>query len=207
MPNPSQPRSVKIGEDERGGWTSDRPRQPGGRPRVEDVSVRNEVLRPVPTLIYSPGSLLLIVSPSAEERDAFAQRHVSGAPLLSRGKVRGLLEGRVDDDQIEEKTDQLVEAAVVKRLEAGDTVVVPLESTGPDERERYVRMAARFKRPRHLILLEPGGEEPSDDVSDLRRRLGAGELGADGFHTALRLAGKAIADVKEILFRSRQREE
>ena len=42
MPNPPNPnaRSVKIPSDERGGWSSDRPRKAGGPPRPPDVSVR-----------------------------------------------------------------------------------------------------------------------------------------------------------------------
>lgn len=210
MENPSGPRSVKIGEDERGGWTSDRPRREGGKPRVEDISVRNHVLRPSDTLAYSPGSLLLIVSPSAEAREGFAEQHASGSALLSRAKVRGLLEGRVGDDAIEAKTDELLQAAVAKRLQAGDTVVIPLETVAPEERDRWARLAAASGRPRHLILLDVGADEAGDEeraaLSDLRRRLEARELGGEGFHTALRLAGGAIREVKRIVFESRSRE-
>lgn len=210
MENPSGPRSVKIGEDERGGWTSDRPRREGGKPRVEDISVRNQVLRPSDTLAYSPGSLLLIVSPSAQERETFAEQHTSGSALLSRVKVRGLLEGRVPEDAIDAKTDELLQAAAAKRLQAGETVVIPLETVGVDERDRWARLAAASGRPRHLILLDVGQDELGDEdrtaVGDLRRRLGAGELGAEGFHTSLRLAGGAIGEVKRVVFESRSRD-
>ena len=209
MENPSGPRSVKIGEDERGGWTSDRPPRQGAKPRVEDISVRNQVLKPSDTLAYSPGSLVLVVSPAGDQREAFAEHHTSGPALLSRTKVRGLLEGRVPDDAIDEKTAELHEAAVAKRLQAGDTVVIPLETVGADERDRWARLAAASGRPRHLILLDVGQDELDDDgraaLGDLRRRLGAGELGAEGFHTALRLAGGAIGEVKRIVFESRSR--
>ena len=204
--NPSQPRSVKIGEDERGGWTSDRPRPAGGKPRLEDVSVRNQVLRPSDALVYSPGSLVLVASPSAEDRDAFAARHVTGAALLSHGKVRELLAGRVGEDEIESKAAELLEAAANKRLEAGETVVIPAP-VDPEELERWVRLAAKFRRPRHLILLDVGEGDDRAALGDLRRRLAAGELGSDGFHTALRLAGGAIGEVKRISFESRSRED
>ena len=56
-----------------------------------------------------------------------------------------------------------------------------------------MRLAARFKRPRHLILVDTSGEGVHDDdraaLNELRRRLDAGELGAEGFQTALRLGG------------------
>ena len=72
-------------------------------------------------------------------------------------------------------------------------------------------MAFRFKRPRHLILVDSSrGEVQEDDraaLNDLRRRLDAGELGAEGFHTALRLGGDSLHELKRIVFRHPPREE
>src|SRR4051794_36863460 len=95
MPTPPNARSVRISDDERGGWSSDRPR-PGGRPpRPVDVSVRGRVLTPSDELRYSPGSLLVIVSASKDQRDALVQRVLeSPGAVLSLDKVRGLLQGR-----------------------------------------------------------------------------------------------------------------
>ena len=45
-------------------------------------------------------------------------------------------------------------AAVSKRLENRETVVLAADGLEPAEREPFVRMAAALKRPRHLILLE-----------------------------------------------------
>ncbi|MFL5826779.1 MAG: AAA family ATPase [Thermoleophilaceae bacterium] len=205
MPTPPNARSVKIDSDERGGWSSDRPRREGGPPRPADISVRCRVLRPSDALRYSPGSLLVIASASPAERDRFAERMIENkAALLSLDKVRGLLAGRVPDDEIDARGAELLDAAVRKRLEAGDTVVI---TTGldPEERERYVRMAAPLRRPRHLILFEGKGDELSDEdkatLSALRRRVMAGEVGDEGFQTAMRLSGQSIADVRRIVFR------
>src|SRR4051812_36860225 len=41
--NPQAPRSVKISDDERGGWSSDRPRREGGPARPVDISTRCRV--------------------------------------------------------------------------------------------------------------------------------------------------------------------
>ena len=95
----SEPRSVKIGENERTGWSSDRPRRPGAAdrpPRRPDVSVRGRVLSPTDSLRYSPGSLLLIACPDATTREAFSERVLTekGA-LLTLGKIRALLRGKV----------------------------------------------------------------------------------------------------------------
>jgi predicted kinase len=212
MPTPPGTRSIKISDDERGGWSSDRPRRDGAPRRPPDISVRCQVLRPTDRLRYSPGSLLVIVSASASERDAFVERVLeSQAPLLSLGKVRDLIAGRVGDDELDDRAAELLDAAVLKRLQAGDTVVVPAQTLDPAERERYLRMAAPLRRPRHLILLETSADQVSEDqraiLNDLRRRLDAGELGAEGFQTALRVGGAARSELKRIVFQPAARDD
>ena len=72
----SGPRSVKIGDNERSGWSSERPRRPGEAerpPRQADVSVRGRVLSPSDSLRYSPGSLLLVACADPAMRDGFAR--------------------------------------------------------------------------------------------------------------------------------------
>jgi hypothetical protein len=205
VPTPPNPRSVKISDDERGGWSSDRRR--GGPPkRPPDLSVRSRVLRPSDRLRYSPGSLLVIASASGPEANGFAQRVVESSGLvLSRHKVRGLLVGRVPEEELEARSAELLDAAVAKRLDAGETVVIVPEGLDAGERERYVRMAAGFRRPCHLILLETRPDQVADEVraslNELRRRLDAGELGADGFQTVLRLGGASLSEFKRIVFR------
>ena len=212
MPNLPPARSVKISNDERLGWSSDRPRRDGAPPRPADVSVRSRILSPSDRLRYSPGSLVVVVSASPSERDAFLQRVIEerGA-LLSLDKVRALIAGRVPDDEVEERAAQLLDATVAKRLGSNETVVLAADTLGAEERERYVRMAAQIKRPRHLILLETSrdqvAEEDRGTINELRRALDAGELGSEGFQTVLRLGGGAIAELKRIVFRPPPRED
>jgi hypothetical protein len=204
----SGPRSVKIGENERGGWSSERPRRPGEAerpPRPVDVSVRGRVLSPSESLRYSPGSLLLLACADPATRDAFAARVIADAgALLSLGKVRGLLEGRVGDDVIDEKTQALLDGAAAKRLAEGHTVVIALEGLDAAERERYVRIAHAHNRPRHLILIEAGKDKVAEAdravLGDLRTTLDAGGLGHEGFVTSLRLGGATVAELKRIVF-------
>jgi hypothetical protein len=204
----SGPRSVKIGDDERGGWSSERPRRPGEpeRPaRKADVSVRGRVLSPSDSLRYSPGSLLLVACADAATLDAFCARVIADAgALLSLGKVRALLAGRVEAGEIEEKAQALLDAAAKKRFSEGQTVAVALETLGADERERYVRMAHAANRPRHLILVEAGKDKVADEdravLGELRTRLDAGELGQEGFVTSLRLGGATVSELKRIVF-------
>jgi hypothetical protein len=206
------PRSVKIGADERTGWSSERPRDNGAPRRPVDVSVRSRVLTPSHRLRYSPGSLVLIVGAAAANTAVFAERVVEerGA-VLSLAKVRSLLAGRVAADEIEARTRELLDAAVLKRLQANQTVVVAVDGAGAAERERYVRLAHGSGRPRHLIMLEAQRADVRDDerasLDELRRALDAGELGLEGFQTVLRLGGNALAELKRIVFRPPPRDD
>ncbi|HYZ29785.1 MAG TPA: hypothetical protein VE570_12055 [Thermoleophilaceae bacterium] len=212
MEQGSKPRSVKIGDEERLGWSSERPRREGGPQRPADISTRNRVLRPSEELLYSPGSLVVFASSAPREADAFVNRLVqSKGALFSMSKVRTLLQGRVGEAELEVRAQELLISAVAKRLEAGETVVFVTETLAAEEREPFVRMAAAAGRPRHLVLFEPAGVELDDEtraaLSDLRRRLTAGELGQEGFQTSLRLAGTTIGEVRRIDFQRPSRDE
>jgi hypothetical protein len=203
-------RSVKISDDERGAWTSDRPGRSERPPRPVDVSVRSRVLRPADRLRYSPGSLLIIVSAVRAERDRFAERVLEErSALLSLDKVRALLAGRVPDEEVEARAPELLDAAVSKRLLAGQTVVLAADTIAREEREHFVRLAAAAERPRHLVLLEAGRADDEDraTLNELRRALDAGQMGADGFHTALRLSGSTVSELKKIVFRPPPRDD
>jgi hypothetical protein len=198
-----QQRSVKIDQDERGGWSSDRPRSGPARPA--DISARCRVLRPTDRMRYSPGSLLIVLSPSDAERERFVDRVIAERGIVfSLPRVRELLAGRVAEEEMDERATELLTAAVRKRIEASDTVVLPIEGLDPATREPFVRMAATLRRPRHVILLEAGRDEAGEEeralLNDLRKALDAGELGSEGFQTAMRLGGDSIAELKAIIF-------
>lgn len=205
-------RSVRFSDDERGAWSSDRPRRDGAARRPADISTRCRILTPADRLRYSPGSLLVLVAPSAAERDRFAARVLEDrGAYLSLDKVRALLRGRLPAEELEERAPALLETAIAKRLEAGETVVLGADGLGAEHREPYVRLAHAARRPRHVILLEAGREEADEEaraaLDDVRRALVAGELGAEGVQTALRLSGGTVAEVKKIVFRPPPRDE
>ena len=212
MPDQTPPRSVRIGSDERTGWSSERPRRDGAPPRPANVSVRSRVLRPSDRLRYSPGSLVLIVGAAATEPDRFAERVVEerGA-VLSLSKVHALLDGRVGADEIDARSRELLDVAILKRLKAGQSVVVAIQGFDPDERERLVRLAHGEKRPRHLILIETARdrvlEEERPGLDELRRALDAGELGSEGFQTVLRLGGSSLTELKRVVFQRPPRDD
>ena len=205
-------RSVKISDDERTGWSSDRPRRDGTPPRPLDLTVHCRVLAPADRLRYSPGSLLVVLGASTAERNAFLDRLIEDrASLLSLEKVRALLAGRVAEEELAARAQELLVAAASKRMENRETVVLAIDGFEPAEREPFVRLAAALKRPRHLILLETAREQVREEdlaaLNELRRALDAGELGGEGFQTVLRLGGGTAGEVKRILFRPPPREE
>src|SRR3954469_21063934 len=138
MEQGSKPRSVKIGDDERLGWSSERPgrRDSGGRERPADISTRNRVLKPSEELMYSPGSLVVVASSAPAEAAAFVNRLVQQkSALFSMAKVRTLLAGRVGPEELEARAQELLTGAVAKRLESGETVVFLAETLDADERD------------------------------------------------------------------------
>ena len=154
----------------------------------------------------------MIVGPEASEPARFAERVIEerGA-TLAPARVRELLAGRVPDGEIDERASELLTSAVLKRLQSGQSVVLPLEGFDAEERERYVRLAHGLRRPRHLILLDAPREKVLDDerpaLDELRRSLDAGELGLEGFQTALRLGGNALTELKRIVFQPPPRDD
>jgi hypothetical protein len=202
------PRSVKIGDNERGGWSSDRPRragEPERPPRQPAVSVRGRVLSPVFRMRYNPGSLLVVACADPALRANFLSRVIEEqSTIFSLAKVRALLAGKVVEDELDAKAQTLLDAAVAKRFAAGTSVVVPVEGLSPEERERYVRLAAAHRRARHIVLVEAGkdsvAEEDRAPLTELRNRLDAGELGQEGFMTSLRLGGRNVEELKKIIF-------
>ena len=131
--------------------------------------------------------------------------------MLSIGKVRALLNGRVEEHELEARARELLGAAVLKRLQANQTVIVAIDGFDADERERYVRLAHGVRRPRHLILLETRRDQVLDEerpaLDELRRALDANELGQEGFQTTLRLGGNALSELKRIVFQRPPRED
>ncbi len=201
----SSTRSVKIGQDERTGWSSDRPRREGGPERKPDISVRGRVLEPTFRLRYTPGSLVLVAAPDRAGAEGYMHTVLEDrSALLAPGRVERLLKGRVPDEQLAEQTEVLLEKAVLKRLTAGDATVLVLGTLGAEEREHWLREAHALRRPRHLVLLDGSGGDDADReaLGDLRKALMANQLGDEGFHTAIRLGGSAANEVKRIVFRS-----
>jgi len=208
VPDPSSSRSVKIGVDERTGWSSDRPRPQGGPERKPDISVRGRVLAPTDRLRYTPGSLVLVAAPDATAGERYMSSVLEDrSTLITRARVRRLLTGRVPEDALDAQVETVLESAVGKRLNEGEATVLLLSGFDPEEREEWLRAAAAKRRPRHLILLDGAADEADRGaLGELRKALMAGGLGDEGFHTAIRLGGSSAAEVKRLVFRAPPRD-
>lgn len=199
-------RRVKIGSDERTGWSSDRPRRDGQepKPRGPQVAVRSRVLPPTDRQRYSPGSVVVIAGGTEADRERFVARRVEeqGA-LLSAGRIRRMVEGKVPAEKLEDAVAQLIEATVTKRVASEGSVIVLADDLTPASRQRFVEAAARARRPRHLIFLDlPTGDDEAEALrNDLRRQIDGPGLGEEGFMTVLRLGGRAVDELKRIVFR------
>ena len=203
------PRSVKIGENERGGWTSERPRRPGEPerpPRQVDVGVRGRVLAPSDRIRYAPGSLVIVLSADeAHARGVLRPRARGHQRRCSRWRAcAACWPAAWPRSSSTRRPAQLLDATATKRLVAGQTVVIALDGFDAAERERYVRMAHAHRRPRHLVFVEVGKDKVPDEdrttVDALRTALDAGELGQEGFVTSLRLGGRTVEELKRIVF-------
>jgi hypothetical protein len=113
--------------------------------------------------------------------------------------------------ELDARAAELQQAAVTKRLQAGETVVIGAEGIDAAERDRWVRIAHSLRRPRHIVLVEAARDQVGDEdvaaLNELRTSLDAGELGAEGFQTAMRLGGASIGELKRIVFRPAPRDD
>ena len=142
-------RSVKIAADERTGWSSDRPRPDGAPARPANLTVHCSVLRPADRLRYSPGSLLVVVSASAAERDSFLERADRG-PLVAALARQGPRPAR--------RTRRRRGARGARRTSCSrrpsrsgwrtgrPSCLAPTPSK-PEEREPFVRIASQLETP------------------------------------------------------------
>ena len=116
-----------------------------------------------------------------------------------------MIAGKVGEEQLDATAQQLLDSTITKRIEKGEAVVYPAATLSAEEREPLLRLAHKNRRPRHLILVESGKDKVSEEdapvLNELRRQLDAGELGNEGFQTAMRLGGSAVTELKRIVFR------
>ena len=131
------------------------------------------MLAPADELRYSPGSLLMIVSVSEAERNRFAERLIDERMLLSLDKVRALLEGRVPEEEIGRARAAVLDAAVLKRLQASETVVIAPRAWRPASASATSAMAAEAGAPGTWSCSKPPRKTSQDGDLESAERVAA----------------------------------
>ena len=161
---------------------------------------------------YSPGSLLLVVSASAADRDRFIDRVIEekGA-VFTLSKIRRLVEGRVAGRGARPARGRAAAGRGRQAPRGGGDRGHRGRGLGADERERWVRLAHAQRRPRTSSCSRPprstSARTTRAPLNELRTALDAGDLGAEGFQTAMRLGGASIGELKRIVFRPAPRDD
>ena len=205
----STPRSVKISDDERTGWSSERPRRPGEpeRPaRPVDVSVRGRVLfpgRPHALLAGEPraGRLpgpraarrVLRARAGRPERAALARegpRADQGPRPRRAARRQGAGARRRDRGQAPRRR------PLRRRRPRGARAPRSASTTSAWPRRTGARAISCSSRSARTAC----PRTCATTLGELRTRLDAGELGQEGFATSLRLGGNAVRELKRIVF-------
>lgn len=217
-------RRVKIDSSERMAYSSDapRPRKEGSKkshqgPRFSVNRKRCRVLQPDDKLVYPHSCLVIVTGPSGAGKSSWAQRLFPQGSVLSLEKMRELISGDAHDEEVTPKAQELLQTVIRKRLEARRTVVITMAALTPEERIEWVALAQEAKRSAHLVVLDATKENcvnaqteasqptPEDvienEVANLavtRKSLVKGELGQEGFSSAILLTQPVASKVKKI---------
>jgi predicted kinase len=224
-------RTVKIGAEERSGYSSDAPRRRPGhnkpskaqvdKPQLQQIrKAKGRRLAPSHRLSYSPKSLIIVAGPDGSGKDDWTQRLFPAATVISAAQMTELASRNgTAPDEVSDKRASLLRALTYKRLRAGQTVIV--DTAGLDERERndLVAIANLTKRPAHLIVFEAGlkqcleaGDGAADEshlreqigaLAELRQKINRNQLGEEGFATVITLSRAAARDVRRVAFEVR----
>jgi hypothetical protein len=204
MSETNTPRRVKIGKEERTGWSSERPPRDGDEKRPA-LRVNARVLTPAVALTYSPRSLIVVCAADESARAHLLKRAFPAEALLSKPRVADMLVGRAPAEQIPLLAERLFADTVKKRLLAGRPVVVEAQTLDESERELLLALAESAKRSAHLIVLNIGRQALGDDeafykLQALVQAARSGEVGFEGFRTSLVLGRSDIEALRSVEF-------
>jgi predicted kinase len=214
-------RSVKIGDQERSAYSSDRTRRGepiGDRDEERGQSVRRargRRLNPSNRISYSPSSVIVLAGAAGVGKTTFADRlfDKGSVAVLSIAKIQRMIAGAPEGPEARAQAVSLIGQVAAQRLRAGQSVVIDGRALDPEERRELVLVAQRARRPAHLIFLEgsreqleQGGASEQDIEHDLpltgelRRAVEQDRLGEEGFSTVLTLTRRAAEQVRQIGF-------
>jgi hypothetical protein len=199
-------RSVKIGADERTGWSSERPQRktsgPGRPPRPAGRALN---VAASDTLTFPNGSLVIFTGADSVTVHRLVARMLPRPALISYDVLaRAVAEKRVPAEQVGEVTQRLVAKRIAERQAEGQATVIETGDLSTELRTALAALADR-RAGSHLVVLDSGRKAVDDDerFEALRAVVtGArsGEIGTEGFSTAMVLGRVDLDKVTGIEF-------
>jgi hypothetical protein len=206
--NDSSVRSVKIGADERTGWSSDRPQRAGaGRPPRPQG--RAMVLAAADALSFPAGSLVVFTGADPVTLHRFVARLLPRPTVILYDQLHNAVAEKVGADAASEATLKLIAKPVGERLGAGQAVVIETADLTSDTRRGLTALAGP-RAGSHLVLLDSGRKAVDDEARFEQLRAIAtdarsGEIGVEGFSTVVVLGRSDLDKVTEVEFTQRKR--
>jgi hypothetical protein len=206
--NDSSVRSVKIGADERTGWSSDRPQRPGaGRPPRPQG--RAMVLSAGDALSFPSGSLVVFTGADPVTLHRFVARLLPRPTVILYDQLANAVAEKVGADEAPAATLKLIAKPIGERLAAGQAVVVETAELGTEIRRGLTALAGP-RAGSHLVLLDSGRKAVADEARFEQLRAVAtdarsGEIGVEGFSTVVVLGRVDLDKVTEVEFTQRKR--
>jgi hypothetical protein len=203
-------RSVKIGADERTGWSSERPQRtssgPGRPPRPQGRAL---TVAASDTLSFPAGSLVIFTGADPTPVHRLVGRLLPRPTVISYDVLARAVAEKVGADQVTEVTLRLVGKRVAERQAEGQATVIETADLSSELRTALAKLADR-RAGSHLVVLDSGREAIGDDArfEELRAvATGArsGEIGSEGFSTVTVLGRKDLDKVTAIEFAQRRR--
>jgi hypothetical protein len=203
-------RSVKIGADERTGWSSERPQRmrsgPGRPPRPAGRAL---AVAASDTLSFPSGSLVIFTGADAVAVRRLVARLLPRPMLISYDALARAVAEKVPSEQVGEVTLRLVGKRVAERQAEGQATVIETGELSSELRTALAALADR-RAGSHLVVLDAGRKAVGDDerFEALRAVVAgarSGEIGAEGFSTAMVLGRVDLDKVTGIEFVQRRR--
>jgi hypothetical protein len=202
-------RSVKIGADERTGWSSERPqRKSSGPGRPPRPAGRALAVAASDTLSFPSGSLVIVTGADAAAVRRLVGRLLPRPAVISYDALARAVAEKVSPAQVGEVTLRLVRNRVAERQAEGQATVIATGDLSVELRSALAALADR-RAGSHLVVLDAGRKAVGDDerFEALRAVAAAarsGEIGAEGFSTATVLGRVDLDKVTAIEFVQRR---
>lgn len=198
-------RSVKIGADERTGWSSERPqRKSSGPGRPPKPAGRALNVKASDTLSFPNASLVVFTGADPITVHRLVARMLPKPALVSYDALARAVAEKVPAEQVQEVTLRLIGKRVAERRAEGQATVVEIGDLSAEPRTALAAFADR-RAGAHLVVLDSGRQAVGDDerfeaLRTVVTGARSGEIGSEGFSTTMVLGRVDLDKVTGIEF-------